>query len=205
MNRNLFDYIYILPSEPTERSLAENMKVFGAMLGSFVVTAIVAGLIVAGLLRLTRRSNLTDKEHQKRADFGIMSVFLVSFVAVVATPIWLYWDEADPQPPTPKETYSGIFHALHNRGSTDFQFRLGNEVDPYTPLESLDYFIIRDSSRFNCRADVVGIEHTPESGNKHSMVTLRLVKEDCDTGFNINRWESVVREHGHIKSAVLPN
>lgn len=65
-------------------------------------------------------------------------------------------------------------------------------------MESLDYVIIRDTSQFNCRADVVDIEYTPESGNGHSMVSLRLVEEECDTGFDITRWESVVREHGRI-------
>lgn len=205
MNRNLFSHTYVLPSEPNDYDPVDIAKITGVVVGTFMGTAIVTGLIVAGLLWLTRRPNLTDKERTTREGFGIGSVIVATLVATFAIPVWLYGDEADPQPPTPKETYSGIFHALNNRGSTDFQFRLGNEVDPYTPLESLDYFIIRDSSRFNCRADVVGIEHTPESGNKHSMVTLRLVKEDCDTGFNINRWESVVREHGHIKSAVLPN
>ena len=203
MNRDLLNYTYILPSEPNSRSLtelAEEMKIFGVMLGSFVGTVIVAGLIVAGLLRLTRRPNLTNYEHDVRFRIGIVSVVVVSFITAfaIAIPFSMRQDETDPQPPTPKEAYMGITDALQDRGSTDFQFRLGDEIGPYTPMESLDYVIIRDSSRFNCRADVVDVEHTPESGNGHSMVSLRLIEDECDTGFNIIRWESVVREHGRI-------
>ena len=194
MNRNLFNYTYVLPSEPAGRNFTEVVEVFGVMLGSFAGAIIVAGLIVAGLLRLTRRPNLTNYEHDVRFRIGIMSVIVVSFITAfaIAIPFSIRQDEAGP------ETHSGIIDALHDRGSTDFQFRLGDEVNRHTPLESLDYFIIRDSSRFNCRADVVDVEHTPESGNGHSMVSLRLVEEECDTGFNIARWESVVREHGRI-------
>lgn len=198
MNRDMFDYTYILPSEPDGRDLAAGAKIIGAMLGSFAVTTIVAGLIVMGLLWLTRRPNDTDSEHHEATVNGIFSVLAVSLVAAVAVPVWLYRDDAAAQPPTPRETYTGIVDALRDRGSTDFHFRLGDEVGPYTPMESLDHVIIRDSARFNCRADVVDVEHAPEFGNGRSMVSLRLVEEDCDTGFNITRWESVVREHGRI-------
>ena len=200
MNRDLFNYTYVLPSEPTGigPGFAEEMKIFGVAMGSFVVTAIVAGLIVAGLLWLTRRPNFTDDERDTRERIGIVSVLLVSLVVAVAIPVWLYEDEASPQPPTPKETYMGISDALRDRDSTYFHFRLDDELSRYTPLESLDHVIIRDTSQFNCRADVVDVEHTPESGNGHSMVSLRLVEEECDTGFDITRWESVVREHGRI-------
>ena len=198
MNRDLFDYTYVLPSEPIGPGLAENVKVAGVVLGSFAVTAIVVGLIVAGLLWLTRRPNFTDDERDARERIGIVSVLAVSLVAAVAIPVWLYRGEAAPQPPTPWETYMGISDALRDRDSTYFHFRLDDEIGPYTPMESLDYVIIRDTSQFNCRADVVDVEHTPESGNGHSMVSLRLVEEECDTGFDITRWESVVREHGRI-------
>ena len=198
MNRDLFDYTYVLPSEPIGPGLAENVKVAGVVLGSFAVTAIVVGLIVAGLLWLTRRPNFTDDERDARGRVGIVSVLAVPLVAAVAIPVWLYRGEAAPQPPTPWETYMGISDALRDRDSTYFHFRLDDEIGPYTPMESLDYVIIRDTSQFNCRADVVDVEHTPESGNGHSMVSLRLVEEECDTGFNITRWESVVREHGRI-------
>lgn len=198
MNRDLFDYTYVLPSEPNGRGLADSAKIVGAMLGSFAVTAIVAGLIVAGLLWLTRRPNDTDSERNEATVNGIFSVLAVSLVAAVAVPVWLYRGDAAPQPPTPRETYSGISDALQDRGSTEFYFRLGDEIGPYTPMDSLDYVMIRDSSRFNCRADVIDVEHTPESDNGHSMVSLRLIEDECDTGFNIVRWESVVREHGRI-------
>lgn len=195
-HRDMFDYTYVLPSEPG-RGLADGAKIIGVMLGSFAVTAIVAGLIAVGLLWLTRRPNFTDYERDARGRAGVVSVLAVSLVAAVAIPIWLYRGDAAP-PPTPRETYSGIIAALRDRDSTDFYFRLDDVVGPYTPMDSLDHVIIRDSSRFNCRADVVDVEHTPESGNGHSMVSLRLIEDECDTGFNIVRWESVVREHGRI-------
>lgn len=198
MNRDMFDYTFVLPSEPTGRGLADSAKIAGVVLGSFVGTVIIAGLIVAGLLWLTRRPNFTDDERDARGRVGVMSALAVSLVAAAVVAVWSYRDDAAPQLPTPRETYSGIVDALRDRGSTDFHFRLGDEVGPYTPMESLDHIVIRDSSRFNCRADVVDVEHTPESGNGHSMVSLRLVEEECDTGFNIIRWESVVREHGRI-------
>lgn len=200
MNRDLLDYTYVLPSEPTSTGpgFAEEMRIFGVAMGSFVVTAIVAGLIVAGLLWLTRRPNFTGNERDTRERIGIVSVLLVSLVVAFAIPVWLYGDEADPQPPTPKETYMGISNALRDRDSTYFHFRLDDELSWSTPLESLDHVIIRDTSQFNCRADVVDVEHTPESGNGHAMVSLRLIEDECDTGFNIIRWESVVREHGRI-------
>lgn len=197
MNQDLFGYTYNLPSEPAGRGLADSAKIIGVMLGSFAVTAIVAGLIAVGLLWLTRRPNFTDYERDARGRAGVVSVLAVSLVAAVAIPIWLYRGDAAP-PPTPRETYSGIIAALRDRDSTDFYFRLDDVVGPYTPMDSLDHVIIRDSSRFNCRADVVDVEHTPESGNGHSMVSLRLIEDECDTGFNIVRWESVVREHGRI-------
>lgn len=196
-HRDMFDYTYVLPSEPG-RGLADGAKIAGVMLGSFAGTAIVAGLIVVGLLWLTRRPNFTDDERDARARVGVVSVLAVSLVAAVAIPVWLHRGEAAPQPPTPRETYSGIIAAMRDRDSTDFYFRLDDKVGPYTPMESLDHIVIRDSARFNCRADVVDVEHTPESGNGHSVVSLRLVEEECDTGFNITRWESVVREHGRI-------
>ena len=198
MSKNMFDRTYVLPSEPDGRDLAAGAKIIGAMLGSFAVTTIVAGLIVMGLLWLTRRPNDTDSERHEATVNGIFSVLAVSLVAAVAIPVWLYRGDAAPQPPTPRETYMGISDALQDRGSTYFHFRLDDRVSPYTPLESLDHVIIRDSSRFNCRADVVDVKHTPESGNGHSMVSLRLIEDECDTGFNIARWESVVREHGRI-------
>ena len=198
MNRDMFNHIYILPSEPDGRDLADGAKIIGAMLGSFAVTAIVAGLIAVGLLWLTRRPDFTDDERDARARAGVVSVLAVSLVAAVAVPVWLHRDDAAPPPPTPWETYLGISDALQDRDSTEFYFRLDDEIGPYTPMNSLEYVVIRDSSRFNCRADVVDVEHTPESGNGHSMVSLRLIEDQCDTGFNIIRWESVVREHGRI-------
>lgn len=197
-HRDMFNHTYVLPSEPDGRDLAAGAKIIGAMLGSFAVTTIVAGLIVMGLLWLTRRPNDTDSERHEATVNGIFSVLAVSLVAAVAVPVWLYRDDAAPPPPTPRESYLGISDALQDRGSTDFYFRLDDEIGPYTPIDSLDHVIIRDSSRFNCRADVVDVEHTPESGNGHSMVSLRLIEDECDTGFNIIRWESVVREHGRI-------
>ena len=130
MSRDLFNYTYVLPSEPTGigPGFAEEMKIFGVAMGSFVVTAIVAGLIVAGLLWLTRRPNFTDDERDTRERIGIVSELLVYLVVAVAIPVWLYEDEASPQPPTPKETYMGISDALRDRDSTYFHFRLDDEL-----------------------------------------------------------------------------